>query len=82
VPGLRNRNEKFISPMPSLRRFPPPWSVEELDACFVVPDVNGEVLAYVYCEEAAAKLLSKGEARRIAANIAKLPDLLRRNDRP
>jgi hypothetical protein len=38
------------------RRFPP-WSVEEMDACFVVRDVNGEVLAYVYCEEAAAKLL-------------------------
>jgi hypothetical protein len=45
------------------RRFPPPWTVEELDACFVVRDVNGEVLAYVYCEEAAAKLLSKDEAR-------------------
>jgi hypothetical protein len=57
----------------SSRRFPPPWTVEESDACFVVRDVNGEVLAYVYCEEAAAKLLSKDEARRIAVNIAKLP---------
>jgi hypothetical protein len=33
------------------RRFPPPWSVEELDACFVVRDSNGQQLAYVYFEE-------------------------------
>ena len=51
--------------MPS-RRLPPPWSVEELDACFVLRDANGETLAYVYCEEAAAKLLTKDEARRTA----------------
>ena len=55
------------------RCFPPPWAVEELDACFVVRDANGETLAYVYCEEAAAKLL---KGRRIAANIAELPELL------
>jgi hypothetical protein len=46
------------------RRFPPPWSVEETSACFVLRDANLEVLAYVYCEEAAVKLLSKDEARR------------------
>jgi hypothetical protein len=23
------------------RHFPPPWSVEELDSCFVVKDLNG-----------------------------------------
>jgi hypothetical protein len=51
------------------RRFPPPWFVEEQPACFVVRDVNGEVLAYVYCGETAAKLLSKDEARRIAQNM-------------
>jgi hypothetical protein len=62
------------------RRFPPPWSVDELEACFVVKDSAGQKLAYVYFEEdpgrrSGAKLLTKDEARRIAANIAKLPDV-------
>jgi hypothetical protein len=61
------------------RRFPPPWSVEELDACFVARDHSGQQLAYVYFEDepgrrSAAKLLSRDEARRIAVNFAKLPD--------
>ena len=33
------------------RHFPPPWSVEETDACFIVRDANGQALAYVYFEE-------------------------------
>jgi hypothetical protein len=68
------------------RRFPPPWTVEEQDACFVVVDRSGQRLAYIYFEEepgrrSAAKLLSKDEARRIAANFARLPELLPRPTR-
>jgi hypothetical protein len=37
--------------MPSARRFPPPWSVEETDACFIVRDKNGQALTYVYFED-------------------------------
>jgi hypothetical protein len=34
----------------SQRRFPPPWPVEETDACFIVRDANRQALAYVYFE--------------------------------
>jgi hypothetical protein len=63
------------------RRFPPPWTVDECAAAFAVCDANGQALAYVYFDDepgrrSAARLLSKDEARRIAANIAKLAELL------
>jgi len=32
------------------RRFPPPWTVEETAACFIVRDSGGQALAYVYFE--------------------------------
>jgi hypothetical protein len=65
------------------RRFPPPWSVDELDSCFRVKDANGQALAYMYFEKEPrrrfrrSELLTRDEAERIAAMFAKLPELLR-----
>jgi hypothetical protein len=63
------------------RRFPPPWTVEKIPGGFKVLDANGQSLAYVYSRETKdaadiAKVLTEDEARRIASNIAKLPEPL------
>ena len=60
---------------------PSPWSTEEWATCFVVGDATGQPLAYVYFSDepgrrAAAKLLSRHEARHVAEHFAQLPSLL------
>jgi DNA-binding response OmpR family regulator len=70
-------------PAVTARGFPLPWSVEDIGDAFVVRDSTRQKLAYFYYEEdpgrrRAAKLLTKDEARRIAANFAKLSDLFRK----
>jgi hypothetical protein len=64
-------------------RFPPPWTVEEQAARFVVRDHNGQALGYFYFGDepggrSAATLLAKDDAQRIAVSFAKMPELLRK----
>ena len=56
-----------------MRRFPPPWTVEQIPGGYKVKDATGQALAYVYARETRAdadiaKVLTFDEARRIAAN--------------
>jgi hypothetical protein len=64
----RSRSEARQTSQDSRRHFPPPWTAEETDACFIVRDANGQPLADVYFEEepgrrSAAHLLTRDEAR-------------------
>jgi hypothetical protein len=63
------------------RRFSAPWRADKTAGGYVVRDANGQALAYLYSpdnedEAGQAKVLTKDEARRIALNMARLPELL------
>ena len=64
---------------------PPPWTVKQNEGSFVVTDGTGFPLAYVYFDDgsrgvsigtSAGSRMTRDQARRVAANIAKLPELL------
>ena len=57
-----------------------PWRADKIAGGYVVRDANGRALAYIYSRDneadaLQAKVLTKDEARRIAVNIARLPQL-------
>jgi hypothetical protein len=63
------------------RRFPPPWRADKMPGSYVVRDANGQAIAYLYSRDSEAdarqaKVLTADEARRIATNIPRLPELL------
>jgi hypothetical protein len=66
------------------RRLPSPWTAEKIAGGYVVRDGNGQALAYVYCRANEAEAMQakvahrRRGARRVAVNIARLPDLLKR----
>jgi hypothetical protein len=67
---------------PPRRRFMRPWRAIECDDSYEVRDAVGLPLATVYFEnettlQPSTRRLSKDEARRVAAQIARLPILLR-----
>ena len=66
------------------RHFPEPWFVEELDACFVVKDLNGQALAYMYFEKSPVTDIApvsclRATRRGVSQSIfPQLPELLAR----
>ena len=47
------------------RHFPPPWSIEELDSCYVVKDASRQALAYVYFEKGPLRRIGVGSYSRV-----------------
>jgi len=63
------------------RRFPPPWTVEDIGGSFVIEASNDRPLLFIYYgngigRRSLAKLLTRDAARRIAAGVAKLAGLV------
>jgi hypothetical protein len=63
--------------MTSGRRFPPPWTVIERAESYWVQDASGQTVGWFYFRDHPETARhARDEARRMAANFARLPELL------
>jgi hypothetical protein len=89
VRGLDERAQMFPLCSYGVKRaqtpFPSPWTVKKLNEdCFTVQDATGVSVAFIYSRDDLHrqrwgdynKHLTSDEARRVAATIAKIPELL------
>jgi len=64
----------------SVHRFPPPWKAVEIEGGWSVQDADGKPLGYFYGRDDDTDqvlcTLSREQARRMAVNFARLPELL------
>lgn len=65
-------------------RFPPPWTVKDNGSAFYVEDAAGHMFGFCYYREhgvvgTGTWHLTRDEARRLASNIAKIPELVKRS---
>jgi hypothetical protein len=86
VPAGRKALAASVAMPDSPCRFPSPWRADKIPGGYILRDADGQAPAYLYSREnedeaRQAKVLTAGEARRIAANIARLPELLGKADR-
>ena len=68
--------------MATPNRFPLPWTVHRNDDAYWVEDATGQRFAFCYFRDVQAigpghSYLTRDSARRLARNVAKLPELIK-----
>jgi hypothetical protein len=66
-----------------MRQMPAPWTAEKTEAGYKIADADGKALAWTYTGDLRSRpsALNDEEARRLAATIVRLPELLAKERR-